>query len=342
MPPIRQRQGTTAAELLVDARAAAYPLLARVIGGLPDPLRRMAGYHFGWWDRLGNPASAASGKALRSALVFAAAAACGGPRDAAQPAAAAVELLHNFTLLHDDVIDGDRTRHGRETVWSVWGMPDAVLLGDVLHIAAAGLLATDLPAAISCRAVTYLEAASVELCAGQHEDCAFESREQVLPEEYLRMATGKTGSLMGVSCALGALCAEAEPTTIALFDTFGRELGLAFQIVDDLLGIWGDPMITGKPAGSDLSGRKQSLPVVYALCSDTEAGAELADLYRSDAPMSQDDVVRAAELIEAAGARASAQQLADDHLTKALEVLPDQSAASDLITLAQFSVHRDR
>ncbi|WP_334028586.1 polyprenyl synthetase family protein [Nocardia terpenica] len=335
--------GRTAVQLLADARSVSLPVMRKAVDALPEPLRRMAGYHLGWWDAAGVSVAAVPGKSLRPALVVASAAAiCGEVPASARSAAAAVELIHNFTLLHDDVMDGDRTRRGRETVWSVWGIPDAILLGDTLHTLAIELLTTDLPGQIAVTAVARLEDAVIELCRGQHEDCAFEVGGPVDIEEYLRMSRGKTGALMGAACALGALCAGASTATVTALETFGAQAGLAFQAIDDLLGIWGDPAVTGKPAGNDLARRKRSLPVVAALQEGGAAGRELAGLYCCDTPMSPAEVARAAVLVEAAGGRRWAQQYAEDRVQAAREALPARIAAEDLLMLADLVAHRDR
>src|SRR5262249_8401048 len=149
------------------------------------------------------------------------------------PAAAAVELMHNFSLLHDDVMDGDANRRGRPTVWSVWGGANAIVLGDALHALAAHVLAELPEETVARNALARLEKACWELCFGQFEDCAFEQRDIVTVEEYLEMAGGKTAALMGCACALGALSAGAEEETVLALERFGYELGLAFQFVDD-------------------------------------------------------------------------------------------------------------
>ncbi|PWS44478.1 polyprenyl synthetase, partial [Streptomyces sp. ZEA17I] len=243
------------------------------------------------------------GKAIRPALVLAAARALGGDPERAVRAAVAVELAHNFTLLHDDVIDEDTTRRHRPTAWAVFGVPDAIITGDALLALAQRLLAEDShPAA--ARAAARLSSCVIELCAGQQADCAFEERgpDEVTLDECLTMATAKTGALLGCACALGALYAGAEDRAVRAMDGFGREAGLSFQLIDDLIGIWGDPARTGKPVGADLAAHKKSLPVVAALTSGTPAAAELAALYRG--PMSTTgEVDRAADAVDRAGGR---------------------------------------
>ncbi|QIS11225.1 polyprenyl synthetase family protein [Nocardia arthritidis] len=325
------------AELLARARTILEPVLRESVGALPEPLRRMAGYHFGWWDARGAATNADSGKALRPALAIAAATACGALPTAATPAAAAVELVHNFTLVHDDVMDADENRRGRPAVWKVWGTTNAVLVGDALHALAGQVLAQQLPAALAAAAIDRLERTVVELCRGQYLDCCSKTDWDISDCE--RMALGKTGALMGCACAMGALCAGAGDSVIAALDRFGRNLGLAFQFIDDLIGIWGDPEVSGKPT-NDLAHHKLSLPVVAALRSGTPAARELANLYRSEKSLSAPDIARAAALIELAGGRQLTRRVADERVAAAIAALPDRSAAADLIALAYLVAHR--
>ncbi|MFK0256718.1 family 2 encapsulin nanocompartment cargo protein polyprenyl transferase [Streptomyces sp. NPDC090445] len=344
-------EGQEAAALLERAREAVDPELRRALEGLPGPMRRVAMYHFGWEHADGSPAAGSAGKAIRPALVLAAARAlsgggdgpAGGVPEGAVRAAAAVELAHNFTLLHDDVIDEDVTRRGRATAWTVFGLPDAVITGDAMAALALRLLVQD-PHPAAAAASARLASCVIELCAGQQADCAFEQRPHVSLDECLAMATAKTGALLGCACALGALYAGAGPDEVEALDAFGREAGLAFQLIDDLLGIWGDPGHTGKPAGADLIARKKSLPVVAALTSGTAAGEELAALYAG--PMAGDDVRRAADAVERAGGRDWAQAHAADRMGRAVQQLsravPDLGAAGGLLALAEFVTRRTR
>ncbi|MFC9299509.1 family 2 encapsulin nanocompartment cargo protein polyprenyl transferase [Streptomyces sp. NPDC057011] len=351
-------EGQEAAALLERTRETVNPELRRAVESLPGAMRRVAMYHFGWEHADGSPAEGSAGKAIRPALVLAAAQALQGPAgqqngqqggqpgrrpDEAVRAAAAVELAHNFTLLHDDVIDNDVRRRGRATAWTVFGIPDAVITGDAMMALALGLLAED-PHPASAAASARLSACVIELCAGQQADCAFEERPDVSLDECLTMATAKTGALLGCACALGALYAGAGPDEVDAMDAFGREAGLAFQLIDDLIGIWGDPGHTGKPAGADLIARKKSLPVVAALTSGTAAGEELAALYAG--PMTGDDVHRAAEAVDRAGGRDWAQAHAADRMGRAVQQLsravPDLAAAGGLLALAEFVTRRTR
>ncbi|MGW0083506.1 family 2 encapsulin nanocompartment cargo protein polyprenyl transferase [Streptomyces sp. NPDC003393] len=337
--------GHDAAAILDRARASVDPELRSAIASLPSPMRRIARYHFGWEHADGSPAAGNAGKAIRPALVLAAAASLGGARaraDAAR-AAAALELVHNFTLLHDDVMDRDTTRRHRSTAWTVFGDADAILAGDALQALALRLLAED-PHPASRAAAARLAACVVELCAGQHADTALEGRapDEVTLAEVLAMAEAKTGALLGCACAVGALYAGAGKEEVEALDAFGRQAGLAFQLIDDVIGIWGDPARTGKPAGADLAARKKSLPVVAALTSGTPAAGELAELYAR--PHREGEEGGAALMVERAGGRDWAQSQAADRMARAVQDLsravPDPAAAGGLLALAEFVTRR--
>ncbi|MFE5730778.1 family 2 encapsulin nanocompartment cargo protein polyprenyl transferase [Streptomyces sp. NPDC056528] len=338
--------GQGAAALLDRTRTAVQPQLRSTVETLPGSIRRVAMYHFGWEHADGSPATGQAGKAVRPALVLAAARALGAEETRAVKAAAAVELAHNFTLLHDDIVDGDPTRRHRPTAWKVFGVPDALMAGDAMSALALRLLAED-PHPASAAASARLAACVIELCAGQQADCAFERRgpREVSLDECTAMATAKTGALLGCACALGALYAGAGGEEVAAMDAFGREAGLAFQLIDDLIGIWGDPERTGKPAGADLAARKKSLPVVAALTSGTPAGEELAELYSRPA-LDVAGVRAAADAVERAGGRDWAQAQAAERMGRAVEYLaravPDPVAAGDLLALAEFVTRRMR
>jgi len=300
--------------------AMVQPALRAAVDGLPASTRRVAGYHLGWWDEHGDPTDAAGGKAIRPVLTQLAAEAVGGPASAAVPAAAAVELVHNFSLLHDDVLDGDATRRHRATAWRVFGVPDAILAGDaMLALAFDVLVAGGHPAALA--GVRTLNAAVLGLVDGEQADLAFEGRHDVRVADCLAMVERKTAGLLACACALGALFADAGPAEVAGLRDFGLHLGVAFQHVDDLLGIWGDETVTGKPVHGDLRARKKSLPVVAALTSDTPAGRELAAMYEGDGQPVTADPARAATLVEAAGGRAWSERQAELLLDRALRRL---------------------
>jgi len=335
--------GRTAREVLAWSRVTVDPALRTAVDSLPTAMRLVSGYHFGWWDERGRATEADRGKAIRPALVMLGAAAVGDSTAAAVPAAVAIELVHNFSLLHDDVMDGDTTRRHRPTAWSVFGTSAAILAGDALLTLALDVLAAT-GGPVASDGLRMLSAAVQDLVAGQSADTEFEKRAEVEVPECVRMAEHKTGALLGCAAALGGLFGGGSPRQVDLLRGFGMRLGLAFQFVDDLLGIWGDPAATGKPVHSDLRNRKKSLPVVVALASDTPAGLELRSLYSRDAELSGADLARAAELVELAGGRAWCREQADDLLAEARRHLGDAGltprAAAELDALATHATHR--
>jgi geranylgeranyl diphosphate synthase type I len=330
-----------AADVLAWGRELVTPALRAAVHTLPSSTRRIAGYHFGWWDDQGRPVTQDAGKALRPTLALLAAHAVGGAATTAMPAAVAVELAHNFSLLHDDVMDGDATRRHRPTAWHVFGVNPAILAGDALLTLAFDVLArSDQPAG-----ARLLADAVQRLLDGQSADLAFERRADVDLAECVRMAEGKTAALLGCACALGARFGDGSPARVDALARFGDRLGLAFQVVDDLLGIWGDPGVTGKPAHSDLRSRKKSLPVVAALHGGSTAAAELAGRYDRTDPLSDDDLAHLAGLVERAGGRTWSRGLAAELLTEALAHLtsadPEPLSAAELTEIAHLVTGRD-
>jgi geranylgeranyl diphosphate synthase type I len=333
------RPARPAADVLRWSKELFDPAMRAAVDRLPESMRQIAGYHFGWWDARGEAARGAGGKALRPALVLLCAEAVGGDAAGAVPAAVAVELVHNFSLLHDDVMDGDATRRHRPTAWTVFGTGPAILAGDALLNLAFEVLSPGGPVGMRL-----LSSAVLALLDGQAADVEFEQRASVSPAECERMAAGKTGALLGAACALGAHAASAHADKVRRLAAFGRSVGLAFQHIDDLLGIWGDPAVTGKPVYSDLQNRKKSLPVVAALAAGTPASAELATLYASPNPLTAPELARAADLVELAGGRIWSRSQADALLTAALRELavanPAARPAAELATLARLITHR--
>ncbi|TCC34927.1 polyprenyl synthetase family protein [Kribbella sindirgiensis] len=310
----------SAPDILIWSRRQIDGDLRRAIESLPIATRRVAAYHLGWEDEDGRPAHLDGGKAIRPALVLLAAQAVGGISEVAVSAAVAVELIHNFSLLHDDVMDCDLTRRHRATAWTVFGLGPAIMAGDaLLGLALDVLLATGHPRGGD--AARMLGADVQNLIEGQMADADMERRDHVDSAECLRMAQLKTGTLLGASTALGALLGGGDPRQIEHLRRYGENLGLAYQYVDDILGIWGASDVTGKPVSSDLRRRKKSLPVVAALNSGTSAGRKLAVLYRREVDPTDADLVEMAELIEQAGGRRDSQTRANALLTASLEEL---------------------
>ncbi|QUH02614.1 polyprenyl synthetase family protein [Saccharopolyspora erythraea] len=334
----------SARETLAWSRELVDPGLRAAVNTLAPAMRLVAGYHFGWCDEHGTPTRTQGGKAIRPALVVLAAEAVGGSPATALPAAVAVELVHNFSLLHDDVMDGDLTRRHRATAWRVFGNGPAILAGDALLTLASDVLAASgHPAAKA--GVRMLNTAVLDLVNGQVADLAFEKRDDVGVAECQAMVAGKTGALLGCACAVGADFGGGSAEQVEHLRRFGERLGLAFQHVDDLLGIWGDPETTGKPVHSDLRTRKKSLPVVAALTSGTAAGEQLAELYHRPEPLSDADLARAAELVDRAGGRDWSRRQADELLQAALgalcEAAPENRPAAELGALARLASHRE-
>lgn len=309
-PPDRPSDAAVMA-LLEQGRALTDPALRDAAGRLAPPMDTVAAYHFGWIDAEGRPADADSGKAVRPALALLSAEAAGAGAPAGVPGAVAVELVHNFSLLHDDLMDGDEQRRHRDTVWKVHGPAQAILVGDALFALGVEIL-LDTGGAHAWRAARLLIAASRRLIDGQAQDISFEHRERVTVEECLEMEGNKTGALLACAAAIGAVLGGADEATAAALEDYGEHLGLAFQAVDDVLGIWGDPRSTGKAAWSDLRQRKKSLPVAAALTAHGEAAERLGALLTADAKKSEEEIgdfdeaafAERAALIEEAGGRA--------------------------------------
>ncbi len=332
----RERMAVSADEIMRWARDLVDPALRSAVGRLPDAVAEVVGYHFGW-----APGSGGGGKAIRPALTFLSAEAVGGADADAMDAAVAVELVHNFSLLHDDVMDNDRWRRHRPTAWVVYGVPAAILAGDALLA-----LATQILAERDGQAALRLTGALMSLVDGQCADLTMANRADVGREECVAMAAGKTGALLGVACALGARAAGAGQERADSLRQFGEHLGLAFQLIDDLLGIWGDPRVTGKSVGLDLVTRKKSLPVVAALSSGHPAARELAERYADPSPLDEAGVSAVAELVERAGGRDWAQAESRRQLAGARSCLaaarPHPAAAERLECVARLIADRDR
>lgn len=309
----------------------------------PRELYRMLRYHLGWEDAEGRPAES-TGKQLRPALCLLACEAAGGEAERAIPFASAVELVHNFSLVHDDVQDGDRLRHGRDTVWAVWGEAQAINAGDAL-LALAHLSLTETTHESFAAASRLLHERTLEIVEGQVMDIAFEERTDVSLDAYLAMISRKTGALFEAALALGAKAAGARGEKVAALGRCGRQLGLAFQVRDDMLGIWGDVDRTGKPVAADIHRRKKSLPIVFAL-DRAQAGdlERLREVYGPGEP-SAGDVSFVTGLLDSLGAQAYCQDQADKHRTAALGELaaakPEARAAGEIREVADFLLERD-
>ena len=304
----------------------------------------MIHYHMGWADENLHPAQVNGGKRIRPILCLLACAAAGGDWRQAVPAAAAIEILHNFSLVHDDIQDASPTRRGPATLWTIWGQPQAINTGDAMfampHLAMNRLADRGASPDIVVRALRRFDETCVALTHGQYTDMSFEGRNDVDVAEYIAMITGKTAVLIALSTELGALVAGVENDRVQAFADFGLNLGLAFQVLDDVLGIWGDEVVTGKSVATDITTRKKTLPVLYGL----PRSPALHDLY--DGGATDGEFVRQVmALLDEVGARQYAVEkaehytnLATDNLTAAQPVGP---AAEALDTLTGILLRRD-
>ncbi|MEU3078169.1 polyprenyl synthetase family protein [Streptomyces laurentii] len=339
------------AALLERGRALSTPVMRAAIDRLAPPMDTVAAYHFGWIDAAGNPTEADSGKAVRPALALISAEAAGAAPEVGVVGAVAVELVHNFSLLHDDLMDGDEQRRHRDTVWKVHGPAQAILVGDAMFALANELL-LELGTVEAGRATRRLTIATRKLIDGQAQDISYEHRERVSVEECLEMEGNKTGALIACAVSIGAVLGGADDRTADKLEEYGYHLGLAFQAVDDLLGIWGDPESTGKQTWSDLRQRKKSLPVVAALAAGGPASERLAELLAADAKSSEFDsfseeefATRAALIEEAGGREWTSQEARRQHAVavRALhEVELPEQVRDQLVALADFVVVRKR
>ncbi len=304
-----------------------------------EELQAMLRYHLGWEGE--GAGLKAQGKRIRPLMVLLSCAAAGGIWEDALAAAASVELLHNFSLIHDDIQDDSEQRRGRPTLWKKWGIAQAINAGDSMfslaHNSLLGL--SKISSSIYSSAIKILPMSSLKLTQGQYMDLAFENQENVTLEEYWKMVEGKTAELLSTCSKLGAISAEAEPETVAYFKNFGVKVGLAFQAHDDILGIWGNEQNTGKSNHSDLLSGKKSLPVLYGIKTDGKF-AQLWNSWNFEA----DEVASLADALEADGAKQFAEEKVNELTEEALQALDkaivNEEAGSALRELALELVAR--
>lgn len=310
----------------------------------PDLFYGMMHYHMGWVDEDLQVVQVSSGKQIRPLLCLLCCTASGGMWQQAIPAAAAIELLHNFSLIHDDIEDASDTRRGRTTMWRIWGIEQAINSGDsmfaIAHLAMNRLVDRQVDASTVVHALRRFDETCVHLTQGQHADMSFETRQQVKVEDYLEMITGKTAILLSLCAELGALIGGADAQRMAQFAAFGLQLGLAFQVQDDILGIWGDESVTGKSVATDVATRKKTLPVLYGL----EKSEPLQKLYAQ--PDTPDDFVsQVVAILDGCGAKRYATEAAVSYSDSALRHLeaaqPVGSAGKALRQLADMLLRRN-
>lgn len=315
-------------------------VLSQANGEGLEGLHHMLAYHLGWEGQ--GAGEEARGKRIRPLLLLLACAAAGGQWQRALPAAAAVELVHNFSLIHDDIEDNSPLRRGRATVWSIWGIPQAINAGDAMFTLAnlAMLRLQDACSApLAIQALQVIQDTSLDLTQGQYLDLAYESRGDLTLDAYWPMVKGKTAALLAACTEIGALVAGASSERRTAYRQFGSSLGLAFQVQDDLLGIWGDVAFTGKSAQSDLLSGKKSLPVLYGLSRQ----GPFAERW-SRGEITPEELPALAAQLEREGARDYTQATANTLTGQSLHALeaaePQGEAGEALVDLAHRLLRR--
>lgn len=285
------------------------------------------------------------GKRLRPYMVIKSCEVLGGTAKQALPAAAAVEMIHNFTLVHDDIMDNDEMRHGVPTVHTKFGIPVGILAGDVLFSKAFETISSDskIPKEVSVALVSKLAQACVDVCEGQILDITLaQSRKIPSENQYIKMIEKKTSALFEVSCAMGAICANTKRKDVVNLSSFGKNLGVAFQIVDDLIGIVGDSKITKKPVGNDIREGKKSLPILLAINKAKGNNKEkILDAF-GNASISKDEIELVVKIISSMGIEDIVRKKAMQYSNAAKKSLASYngSAKKELISLLEFVVKR--
>ncbi len=317
----------------MDDYLAAVEQELRAIVASPDPVYAsfygMFQYHLGWVDTQFREVRLDTGKRLRPLLCLLSCEAVGGDWHPALPIAAAIELAHNFSLVHDDIEDVSDKRRGRPAVWKVWGLAQGLNAGDGMFVLARlaldRLCESGIPVGKCSDISLVFDLATLSLTQGQFLDLGFESRLDVTVDEYMQMIHGKTAALLSAATRIGAMLNTEDAGIADGLARFGENAGLAFQITDDILGIWGDPTLTGKSAATDILSRKKSLPAIYGL----ERSAALREMYGRRDPFTTAEVARALELLDSVGARAYAQAQADGFRNAALQALDGTGIANE-------------
>ena len=336
-------------QLLTLCRDRIQGELKQFINGDTLPLFDMLRYHMGWQDEHGHPCHKESGKFVRSTLCLLSCHAVGGNTSQILPVAAALELVHNFSLIHDDIMDTSYERHKRLTVWKLWGQSQAINAGDAMFALAYLTLLKLKDKGIAeekiLHSIQMLGGACLEICEGQYLDIDCQKRFTISVDDYLKMVRKKTAALMATSTALGAYLGTDDKKMVNCFYEFGEELGLAYQILDDILGIWGVEENTGKPVRDDILQRKKTFPVVYVFENSKGADrAELEALYSQES-IQDVDMYRVMRILDKLDVRDYAANFAKRLYQRALERLGaaglDLSRQFPLQELAHFLVERN-
>ncbi len=325
--------------------------ISEIIDERDSHLYDMLRYHLGWMDSKGRVRKRSNGKAVRPTLCLLVCEAVGGAYQPALPAAAAVELVHNYSLIHDDIQDDDVERHHQPTVWRVWGKAQAINAGTVMRMLAnVALRRLKVSPAKKLRIQNLMDEATIRLIEGQYLDISFESRNDISTSDYIDMVGCKTAALIACAVGSGAELGTGDRKTISSLQEFGWNLGMAFQTKDDILGIWGKKEETGKPSGNDIRRRKKTLPIILGI--QRAAGPyrkQLLDIlsehslrvHSSDKDnLSEDSVQSIIGILENAGALEETQRITEDYINKALNILDSLSlttpARQDLDEVVTF------
>jgi geranylgeranyl diphosphate synthase, type I len=311
--------------------------ISDIIDERDSHLYDMLRYHLGWMDSKGKVRKRSNGKAVRPTLCLLACEAVGGDYQPALPAAAAVELVHNFSLIHDDIQDDDVERHHQPSVWRVWGKAQAINAGTVMRMLAnVALRRLKVSPAKKLRIQKLIDEATIRLIEGQYLDISFESRSDISSSDYIDMVGCKTAALIACAVGSGAELGTNDRKTISSLQEFGWNLGVAFQTKDDILGIWGKKEETGKPSGNDIRRRKKTLPFILGM--QRSSGHSLEQLRHNlyepclceqslrvhssdEETMSEDSVQSIIGILENAGALEETQRITEEYIKKALNIL---------------------
>ncbi len=330
--------------------------------GTPHDFYGQMQYHLGWVDTQFAPMRSNPGKLMRPTLLLLAYEAAGAweqtPPNSddtaylarALPAAAAIELTHNFTLIHDDIEDHDTERRHRATLWSIWGIPQAINTGDGLfalsRLTLWGVLQAGVEGDIAARLGATLDKACLVLAEGQHLDMSFEQQQTITVSAYIDMISRKTAALMSCAAEMGAMLGTRDQETVERLRSFGWAIGVAFQVRDDILGVWASTAELGKTSAGDIYRRKKSLPILHALERATRQDQDrLHALYQQEQPITAEQVEEVLEIFERTQTKNYCREFLSRECVKAratLAAVPHSSntisarALADMETLVDF------
>lgn len=306
-----------------------------------DDLTNIIRYHMGWLNKDFIAEKSYSGKRLRPVFCSLICKTIGGKIEDSYPAGMALELTHNFSLVHDDIQDKDLFRRGRETVWSIWGISQGINVGDaMIALAHKAILDSKLDYYKKCRLIDILDTAIFKLCQGQFMDVSFEEKRDIEAEEYLLMVLGKTCSMFEASAEMGVVASEREEL-LESFTLIARNLGLGFQILDDILGLWGDPKVTGKPVGSDLRQNKKTYPIILGL----KEKPEIKDIVLNK-KKTEKDIEYITQVLDKSGIKEVCKERVSFYLSKAREIIEslplDKDSLELLLEFTYYLEHREK